>query len=161
MKILIASDGSKYSQAALDSVCSRTWPMDTEFLVLGVAEPLLTMLDPMLVPYESAAVEDQKKQLREVADAAAARLKEYFPASLASAEVLEGAAADQIVHKARQWGADFVIVGSHGRRGLEKFLLGSVAEAVVSQASCSVEVIKLSPVRPPKSRDKCASIVSS
>lgn len=161
MKILIASDGSKYSQAALDSVCSRTWPMDTEFLVLSVAEPLLTMLDPMLVPYESAAVEDQKRQLGEVADAAAARVKECFSECPVSAEVLEGAAADQIVHKARRWGADFVIVGSHGRRGLEKFLLGSVAEAVVSQASCSVEVIKLSPVSPPKARDKCASTVSS
>ena len=43
---------------------------------------------------------------------------------------------------ARQWGADLIVVGSHGHRGINRFLLGSVSEAVAMHADCSVEVIR-------------------
>jgi nucleotide-binding universal stress UspA family protein len=48
-----------------------------------------------------------------------------------------------IVDCAREWGADLIILGSHGRRGLDRLLLGSVAESVVRHAPCSVEVVRL------------------
>ena len=56
--------------------------------------------------------------------------------------VLEGSPKRRIVEEAKGWGADIVVVGSHGRRGLTRYLLGSVSEAVAMHAHCSVEVIR-------------------
>jgi nucleotide-binding universal stress UspA family protein len=54
----------------------------------------------------------------------------------------EGDPADQIVRAARSTKADLVVVGTHGRRGLPKFFLGSVAERVVARASCPVVTVR-------------------
>ena len=47
-----------------------------------------------------------------------------------------------ILETAKEWGADLIVVGSHGRRGLDRFLLGSVSEAVAIHAPCSVRVVR-------------------
>lgn len=56
--------------------------------------------------------------------------------------VREGDPRSAIVDEAKEWGADLIVVGSHGRTGLTRWLLGSVAQAVVGHAPCSVEVIR-------------------
>ena len=52
-----------------------------------------------------------------------------------------------ILDEAGQWGADLIFAGSHGRRGLDRFLLGSVSEAVALHAPCSVEVVRMDRAR--------------
>lgn len=52
-----------------------------------------------------------------------------------------------ILDEAEYWHADLIVVGSHGRRGLDRLLLGSVSEAVATYAHCSVEVIRSRTVR--------------
>jgi nucleotide-binding universal stress UspA family protein len=47
-----------------------------------------------------------------------------------------------ILDEAARWGADVIVLGSHGHRGVDRFLLGSVSEAVAMHAGCSVEVIR-------------------
>ena len=47
-----------------------------------------------------------------------------------------------ILDEAQRWGADLIVVGSHGYRAWERFLLGSVSQMVVSHAKCSVEVVR-------------------
>jgi nucleotide-binding universal stress UspA family protein len=47
-----------------------------------------------------------------------------------------------ILSEAAEWGADLIVVGSHGRRGVNRLLLGSVSEAVALHANCSVEIIR-------------------
>jgi nucleotide-binding universal stress UspA family protein len=47
-----------------------------------------------------------------------------------------------ILEEAKEWGADLIVVGCHGRGGLDRFLLGSVSEAVAMHAECSVEVVR-------------------
>ncbi len=56
--------------------------------------------------------------------------------------VVETFAKDAIIDTAQDWRADLIVVGSHGRRGLSRFLLGSVSQAVVAHAPCSVAVIR-------------------
>jgi hypothetical protein len=50
-----------------------------------------------------------------------------------------------ILDEAERWGADLIVVGSHGYRAWERFLLGSVSQAVVSHAKCSVAVVRCRP----------------
>jgi nucleotide-binding universal stress UspA family protein len=56
--------------------------------------------------------------------------------------VPEGPPAAEIVKAARRWQADLIVIGSHGRRGIRRALIGSVAEAVVRQAPCPVLVVR-------------------
>ena len=56
--------------------------------------------------------------------------------------IVPGPARTVILDEAESWGADLVVMGSHGYRAWERFLLGSVSQAVVSHAKCSVEVVR-------------------
>ena len=57
--------------------------------------------------------------------------------------MLEGDPAGEIVRYAKDAGIDQIVIGTHGRTGLERLLMGSVAERVLRDASCSVLVVKL------------------
>ncbi len=57
--------------------------------------------------------------------------------------LLEGDPAEEIVRYGRDTGMDLIVMGTHGRTGLERLLLGSVAEKVLRDAACSVLVVKL------------------
>jgi len=59
-----------------------------------------------------------------------------------SISVLVDSPKQIILNEAQAWGADLIVVGSHGRRGISRFVLGSVSEAVATHAACSVEVIR-------------------
>ena len=60
----------------------------------------------------------------------------------ATGAVFSGNAKEVILEEARKWDADLIVVGSHGRRGFKRFLLGSVSEAVAMNAHCSVVVVR-------------------
>ena len=53
------------------------------------------------------------------------------------------------IEQASEWHADLIVMGSHGRKGLDRFLLGSVAESVMRYASCSVEIVRLTSTTAP------------
>ena len=60
----------------------------------------------------------------------------------AQTRVEVGDAREGILDCAAEWGADLIIVGSHGQRGIQRFLLGSVSEFVARHAKCSVEIVR-------------------
>ena len=57
-------------------------------------------------------------------------------------QTLTGPAADLIVRQAKKWGADLIVIGTHGRRGFSRFVLGSVAEDVLRRAPCPVLAVR-------------------
>lgn len=146
MKILIALDESSYSKAALQSVLARPWPENSLFKVLSVVEPFHPEYAGWQTTYTPVAVEAQKSiqsaSVQLVADSERA-LAAAFGAENVSGEVTEGYIKDRILDEAKSWQADLIVVGSHGRRGFTKFLLGSVSEAIASHATCSVEIVRL------------------
>lgn len=145
MKVIIAIDGSECSLAALESVVDRPWPQDTEFRVLSVVEPPTpgyAEWHASYVPYLDQAQQELIKEIQELVNERVEFLRREFPHNPVDGKVVEGNIRDSIVRQAKEWNADFVVMGSHGRRGFQKFLLGSVAEAVVSRAPCSVEIIR-------------------
>jgi len=145
MKVLLAIDGSQHSAAALEEVASRQWPAGTEVEVLTVVHsgtPLL--LDPAFVM--AAAYVETTQELRRLAPellaAAAARLTRDHPNLAITTKALEGTPRELIVQEAADWGADRIVLGSHGHGSLRQALLGSVATGVAADAACAVEIIR-------------------
>jgi nucleotide-binding universal stress UspA family protein len=135
-RVLLATDGSETSAAAARALAGRPWPEGSEFRVVSVEEPWAL---------KASRVRHGEQALEAVRSAelvlASAGLK------VTAAVSLSGSAKDVILEEAQRWAADLIVVGSHGRRGFRRFLLGSVSEAVAMNAHCSVVVVR-APARP-------------
>jgi nucleotide-binding universal stress UspA family protein len=129
-RVLLATDGSKISAQAARAVAARPWPDGSEFRVISVEEPWTI---------KSSIVSDEVGAQEAVSSAeqvlASAGLK-------ATGAVLSGNTKQSILQEAQRWTAELIVVGSHGRRGFKRFLLGSVSEAVAMNAHCSVVVVR-------------------
>jgi nucleotide-binding universal stress UspA family protein len=151
MNILLAIDGSEASQAAIHSVRDRPWPVPSTVRVLNVVEQVYPPPD---APWTLAmgtgpsadawgvreVVQQMLDHARELTEQVAEELR--CTGLRVEAEALVGVPRNVIITVAENWEADLVIVGSHGRTGLKRWVLGSVAEAVVRHAGCSVEVAR-------------------
>jgi len=144
IKILIATDGSTYSNAALRSVASRPWPKGAKARVISIPEPFMPLHE---FPYfDSKEVEDLNtsalKQANRCATAGAEMLSEAGLETTTGAPFPTDSIAKEIVKEAEALQAQMVVVGSHGRRGFDRIAVGSVSEYVAFHAPCSVEVIR-------------------
>ena len=147
MKILLAIDGSPCSETAVAEVARRPWPEDSQLRVVSVVEPpgALTAEPYMGVAGYFEEVERLKRQqAEEVLEAAARALREGAGTSRMdlTSEVLSGSPKRTIVEEAEAWGADLIVVGSHGYQTWERMLLGSVSQSVAAHALCSVEIVR-------------------
>ncbi|MDZ4832299.1 MAG: universal stress protein [Candidatus Melainabacteria bacterium] len=134
MKVIFAVDDSKYSDYALESVSSRPWPTGTQFRLLSVLE-----LSRQSEEIHEKLVAGVKQLLKTKAD----MLTTLHPGSQVDTRIMQGSCKEAILQEAGDWGADHIVVGSHGRKGVQKFLLGSVAEGLLGQAHCTVEIVRL------------------
>lgn len=125
-RVLLAIDGSETSAAAARALAGRPWPEGSEFRVVSVEEPW-TIKSSRLEPQEAVTSAEQVL--------ASAGLK-------VTGAMFSGNAKEVILEESRKWDADLIVVGSHGRRGFKRFLLGSVSEAVAMNAHCSVVVVR-------------------
>ena len=143
MKILLAIDDSEFSKAAVQSVVTRSWSPDTEVRVLHVVEPPSLLLGREMTGYDPE-FETVWKALREQAKVLVTKATDVLRKSglNATTVLIEGDPKSQIIDVAKEWPADLIVVGSHGRKGLSRFLMGSVSEAVVHHAHCSVEIVR-------------------
>ena len=143
-KILLATDGSECSKAALRSVAERPWPKGTEFRILSVVEPSAPLLKPPYFSHEKME-ELRGKDMERAQQAVCVAETILCGAGLESSSTIAVPAAtpkELILSEAAEWRAELIVVGSHGRRGVNRFLLGSVSEAVALHAQCSVEIIR-------------------
>lgn len=145
MKIIIGVDDSSYSQAAIDWVKKYPWPKGVEFFVLSVARisALAYATPDGGGGYAAEMLEGEMKYHEEIASGYERELRERGFAT--TGVVVQGDPRDALVNLAIQKNADLVVVGSHGRSGVSKMMLGSVADYVTSHAPCSVTVVKSRP----------------
>lgn len=155
LKILVATDGSSYAEAAIDYAANWIWPTNSELRVITVIEPLST-LGPHTTHYQLAS--ELLTASQKLVISAAEKLRKTK--LTVSYHVRGGFAADEIITEAKEWEADVIIVGTHGRRGISRFLLGSVAENVAAHAPCSVTIVK-HPNRQPIANVKTATKAKS
>jgi nucleotide-binding universal stress UspA family protein len=145
MKILIATDGSKYSNAAVDECCRMILnPERDEVQVVSVyenAHPITAEPFALSQEYYEKLDETVHKIAAGYVEEAQRNVSEKFPKLKLTAEILHGAPDQQIIERAKEWNADLIVVGSHGR-GFWGRLLGSVSDGVVHHAPCSVLVVR-------------------
>ena len=152
MKILLATDGSACSDAAVAEVRDRPWPVGSAVKVLSVIDlPLLPTPETWALPqsYYAQLEKTGKEQAQAAVSAAETQVRGKHGAALEIiSQISEGHTVAVILDEAEGWGADLIVLGSHGYRGLQRFLLGSVSSAVVAHADCSVEIVRCRPVQP-------------
>jgi hypothetical protein len=124
--LVLAVDGSRYSEAA--AVAANNFAR-------SCGKPVTVM---------SVVHEDFNERRRAEMQGAVQRIAALLAQSgvTAQGELVQGRPAQTIVGVARQKGADLIVLGTHGRSGLERVLIGSVSERVIGQADCAVMVVK-------------------
>jgi nucleotide-binding universal stress UspA family protein len=151
MKILLATDGSDCSKAAVNSVADRPWPEGSEAKILSAMEiPNPPMSEAWALPDSYYAELDgaAKAQAEAAVKDAAERIKAgKTPGLEVITEIKNGPAKEVILDEAEEWGAELIVLGSHGYNGWRRFLLGSVSNAVAAHAHCSVEIVRQKPLK--------------
>lgn len=151
MRILLAVDGSPYSEDAAEVIAETPWPAATIVRVLNVVEDV--------IPFATAfwygprnSLEYVQWQLSERAEELCARAVELLRVRGLKTEVVvrEGDPRSVIVDEATEWPADLIVLGSQGHSAWN-WLFGSIAQSVITHAPCTVEVVRRPlPERSPK-----------
>jgi nucleotide-binding universal stress UspA family protein len=153
MKLLIGYDGSESSNAALHDLRKAGLPAQVSATVLCVANVFLRPESKLALPpapdiviqaVERARARDSEamEKARATARRGCKRLQSEFPGWEVRAEASCNSPAWGLIQKAEEWKADLIIVGSHGRTAFGRVILGSVAQRVVTNATCSVRVAR-------------------
>jgi nucleotide-binding universal stress UspA family protein len=144
MKILLALDGSRFSEIATNLLIGHTKATGAEVRLLHVVESFPESLAKDLGSADAPAFAAARLQRRNWSEELLAQAAEKLISAgfKVTSSIVEGDPKSAILDMAEAWGADLIVVGSHGRTGLERFLIGSVSEAVARHARCSVEIVR-------------------
>ena len=138
--ILHATDFSEHSAAAFRLASSLARDYGARLIVLHVQQPSVVYGDMgayFLAP--EGRNQELMKQLR--------GLRPEDPTVVVNYRLVEGDPVAEILHTARETSSDVIVLGTHGRRGLGRLLLGSVAEQTIRTAPCPVLTVKPTPPR--------------
>lgn len=135
--VLVSSDFSPASDPALDAACTLARDLGCRLTVLHVCEVAgFSTTGPIPFDLVTPMVADAETRL----EAVLARLRPQCPTVRGVVKV--GTAWEEILSAARELGADLVVLGTHGRRGLSHAILGSVAERVVRLSPIPVLTVR-------------------
>jgi nucleotide-binding universal stress UspA family protein len=169
MKILIGHDGSQSADAALVDLQRVGLPVEAEALVVSVADVMMVPQTPAYelagealmsrrvtagLVYAQRQAERVLNEAKDFARLASDHVRANFPHWNVRVETLAGSAASELISKADEWKPDLIVVGSHGRSAVSRFILGSVSKKVVTDSDHSVRVsrseIEIDRNTPPK-----------
>jgi nucleotide-binding universal stress UspA family protein len=148
VKIILAIDGSACSDVAIEVVAGRRLPAGSEVRVISVLEPVAPLTSGpwgnSIKFFEEVEIAEHQRASLQVERA----VKKFFPEGKQSeglkitTDILKGSPKRVLVEEAEAWGADLIVLGSHGYRSWERMLLGSVSKVVSMRAKCAVEIIR-------------------
>lgn len=135
-RVLAATDGSRYSKAAVNEAIRIAKASKGALIIVSVVD--------ITEEFETEAPELTERFERRF-KAMVERIKKQAKAKGVKAEgvVKIGEPYDVIINAAKEKKADLIVMGSHGRRGLSRLLMGSVTERVIGHAKCPVLVVKI------------------
>lgn len=156
MKILVAYDGSESADTAIDALQRAGLPTENvEALVVSIGEvwlPPAEVSEDTFPPHEPPGVrEARERAARAIAEAdqlahrGSKRVQQVFPGWKVGHDVRNGSPSFELLNCAREWQADLIAVGSHGHTALGRFVLGSVSQKLLTEASRSVHIGRANP----------------
>lgn len=144
-RILIPTDFSECSKPAMALGCSLATDLGAEVHLLNVVpDPAVFTVDPTALPAD--AIHDMLLARVEEAEATLEKLPEsgWSNGKPVTRATRQGIARDQIVTYAKENDIDLIVVGTHGRTGFRRLMLGSIAEGVLRLAECPVLTVRSS-----------------
>jgi len=148
-RFLLAINDSPNSRAVIDSVMTRPFSPGSIFQVLSIVQEPKSVFhsrffkDPQIDQAHKMIYAAQKKTAEKLVENAASKLESKFGKDKVTWHVLEGSVRSLILQIAQDWPADMIILGAHDRdKSILEHFLGSVAQAVVNNADCSVEIVR-------------------
>ena len=148
-RYLVALDGSTNSRLVIDSIMSRPWPPDSQFQLISVVPEPKSVFhsrwfkDVQVDEKHAELYASQKKVCEELVNEYASKLETKASKGKVTHHVLEGNARSLILQIAQDWPADMIILGAHDHdKTILEHFLGSVAQAIVNNADCSIEIVR-------------------
>ena len=139
-KILLPLDGSRFSEESLPYAIELAQKFEAEILLVWALHPIVIMSDYGAASYQAIATMEeaeaknylaqQKKSLRE-------------KGLVVETRIIEGPVADAIIDLSGQEDIDLVVMSTHGRSGLSRWVYGSVATKVLQHAQCPVFLVRV------------------
>ncbi|NNE65972.1 MAG: universal stress protein [Pyrinomonadaceae bacterium] len=147
MKVLLATDGTEESDEAMDMLGALNHPNISQVRILTVIDMALPFAHDIYsgmvtntAELEEAARKAAEEALKETVASARSLISDESTAIESKTAI--GSPERQIVEEAEEFGADLIVMGSHGYNRWERLLLGSVSDSVVHHAPCSVLVVR-------------------
>lgn len=147
MKVLLATDGTKYADAAAAALANINFQDGDEIKVISVVDvavPLAIDVYGGYLPDTTDLEKASRENAQKVCEGTTKKVKELFGGKnvAVTSDVLYGTPESRIVETAEEMHADMIVLGSHGYKAWERMLLGSVSNSVVHHAHCSVLVVR-------------------
>jgi nucleotide-binding universal stress UspA family protein len=152
LKVLLPIDGSSASTAAVQEVARCPLPRGSTIELLYSIHsrlPVIPDFPPWAVTIAAAhgeSIRAQTSHAPEVLAAAAQHLQAHQPFATVVTKTVEGVPKAEILREAAEWGADRIVLGSHGRGRGDRVVLGSTAGAVAADARCTVQIVRPRPL---------------
>jgi nucleotide-binding universal stress UspA family protein len=147
MKILLATDGTKHSDSAIEMIGKLKLSSGDEVKIVSVVDMAVPLSVDLYAGYLPTTAEIEKtaqENAAKIIEDAGKKIQESLEGQniFISTEVLLGSPESRIVETAEEMHADLIVVGSHGYNRWERLLLGSVSDSVVHHSPCSVLVVR-------------------
>jgi len=147
MKILLATDGTKYAEAAAQMLTNLNVKAGDEVKVISVVDaqvPLAIDVYGGYLPDTTELEKAAKDNAEKVVEGTSKKVNDMFAGKNVAvvSDILYGTPESRIVETAEEMHADLIVIGSHGYKTWERMLLGSVSNSVVHHAPCSVLVVR-------------------
>ncbi len=138
-KILVPTDGSEPSNRAAEVAIRLGKKLDAEIITVYVIDRLI--IEEVSKVHDRQELEEEIRKKAERSVNYVVKCAE-IEGLKATSMLLEGQPYDQIIRQAEALGVDMIVMGTTGRRGMDRILIGSVAERVIEYAPCPVLVVK-------------------
>ena len=147
MKILLATDGTKQSESAIEMLKKLALGDGDEIKIVSVidmAVPMAIDIYGGYLPDKTELEKSARENATKILEQTSATVRSFFDGKdiTISSEVLFGSPDSRIVETAEVMQPDLIVVGSHGYSRWERLLLGSVSDSVIHHAPCSVLVVR-------------------
>jgi nucleotide-binding universal stress UspA family protein len=143
-KILVPVDGSETAALGLEEAIRLATSQGSTLRLLHVVDDLAAYASPQAAVYSQQLLEALRARGQAIlADAKELARKRGLAAETKWVEATGGSAGEAIIEEAGKWPADLIVLGTHGRRGIARLVLGSDAEHVVRSASVPVLLVRV------------------